>query len=72
LTDLVSVVVLVPPGVETVVCAFSLLSSEHPGIPLQKPTTKTPMIDALINLRISVILEFGKRGGQRTRMRSGV
>jgi hypothetical protein len=59
LIDLVSVAVLVPPGVLIVVCDFSLLSSEQPGIPLPKPASKTLMIVALISFLICVTFEFG-------------
>jgi hypothetical protein len=54
LTLLVSVVVVVPPGVLTSVSFFVLVSSEQPEIPMQRPMAITPIIVTLINFLMDV------------------
>lgn len=59
LIEVSSVFVVVPPGVEILVVAVSLDSSEHPEIPIPKPVKSTPIIAALISFRMNVASNRG-------------
>jgi hypothetical protein len=59
LTEVLSVTVVVPPGLVALVSDLTLLSSEQPASPMPNPAIMTPAIVALMNFLMSLASVLG-------------